>query len=382
MLCSITVVTAVKKFWISKTTFNTLVTISEATLCPYSIPFTNLFSWTQLLNFNLVHRINYQTVIKKRIIFQKIMIYLPLISHVFVITAVVISIFCALPCTGSSLTPEEWQSGSSSKCSPCSCSLTRKTSLGGSLVKYVNCSNLFVDLIPSDLPDDTEFLDLSRTPVVSGSSLMYPDLPTGLVNATNGLHKLKYLDLTGNSFNTFNSSSFSHLEFLSGIFGLEITGLTSGSLSGLHNLAILELRTAKENIPDDLFLPLKLSVLKLHLENAPSLASSLFNPLATSLKTLTIVGNKMTELPESLLDNLLLLQKLTLIVNDMDSIPEHLLHGSSLFRSLNLKQGKFSFHTRLSRLVIFSPTQLVITGPQNCCALITDNDCDARHLSK
>ena len=268
------------------------------------------------------------------------MISLPLISAV-VVTAVVVSIFCATPCTASSLTPEEWQSGSSSKCSTCFCSLTRKTSLGGSLVKYVNCSSLFVDLIPSDLPDDTEFLDLSRTPVVTGSSLMYPELPEGLVNATSGLNKLKYLDLTGNSFNAFNSSSFSHLEFLSGIFGLEITGLTFGSVSGLHNLGTLELRTSMENIPDDLFLPLKLSVLKLHLENAPSLPSSLFNPLATSLKTLTIVGDKMTELPESLLDNLLLLQKFTLMVKDMDSIPEHLLHGSSLFRSLNLKQGKF-----------------------------------------
>ena len=172
---------------------------------------------------------------------------------------------------------------------------------------------------------------------------MFPELPTELINATSGLHKLKYLDLTGNSFNKFNSSSFSHLEFLSGIFGLEISGLTSGSLTGLHNLGTLELRTSMENIPDDLFLPLKSSVLTLHLENAPSLPSSIFNPLATSLKRLTIVGDKMTELPESLLDNLLLLQKFTLVVEDMDSIPEHLLHGSSLFRSLNLKQGEPSY---------------------------------------
>ena len=281
--------------------------------------------------------------IEKNIIFQKIMISSSLIFPAVVITAVVISILCAIPCTASSLTPEEWQSGSSSKCSPCFCSLTRKTSIGGSLVKYVNCSNLFLDLIPSELPDDTEFLDLSRVPVVSGSSLMFPELPTELINATSGLHKLKYLDLTGNSFNKFNSSSFSHLEFLSGIFGLEISGLTSGSLTGLHNLGTLELRTPMENIPNDLFLPLKSSELTLHLENAPSLPSSIFNPLATSLKRLTIVGDKMTELPESLLDNLLLLQKFTLVVEDMDSIPEHLLHGSSLFRSLNLKQGEPSY---------------------------------------
>ena len=249
------------------------------------------------------------------------------------------------------LTSEEWQSGSR-KCSPCFCSIKRPNSLGGSLVKYVNCSNLYLDQIPSHLPDDSEFLDVSRKPIqnvqssdfhYNGSSLMYPNLPPEFINATNGLHKLKYLDLTGNSFNEFNSDPFLYLEFLSGIFGLEVHRLTVESFTGLRNLGTLELRTPMKSLPPNLFLHLKTSKLTLHLENAVTLPSSIFEHLDISLKILIIHADRMANLPESLLDELSLLQKFTLIVKEMESIPEHLLHGSTLFRSLNLKQGESFF---------------------------------------
>ena len=253
--------------------------------------------------------------------------------------------------TALTLTSEEWQSGSR-KYSPCFCSITRPNSLGGSLVKYVNCSNIYLDQIPSDLPDDTEYLDVSRTPIenvqssdshYNGSPLMYPNLPAQFINATSGLQKLKYLDLSGNSFNEFNSDPFLSLEFLSGIFGLEVHRLTVESFSGLQNLGTLELRTPMQTLPNNLFLHLKTSKLTLHLENALTLPSSILDHFSTSLKTLIIFADKMVELPESLLDNLLLLQKFTLEVKEMDTIPEHLLHGSTLFRSLNLKQGNYIF---------------------------------------
>lgn len=248
------------------------------------------------------------------------------------------------------LSSQEWQSGSR-KCLPCSCSIQRPEALGGTLVKHVNCSNLYLDHLEATyLPDDTEFLDISRTSMSSspvgadvyfnGSSLLYHSVPTQLVNATKRLQKLKYLNLSGNSFNEFHSSPFSHLEFLSGILGLEVHSLSSDSFQGLSHLTFLGLRTPMQNLPDDVFSALAVSELTLHLEFAETLPQTIFNPLNTSLRTLTVRGDRMSLLPESLLDSLLLLQKFTLRVTRMETVPEHLLHGSTLFRSLKLRQGK------------------------------------------
>ncbi len=95
--------------------------------------------------------------------------------------------------------------------------------------------------------------------------------------------------------------------------------------------------------------------------------------LNTTLRALTLFGDALRVgrdgeggLPESLLDSLLLLQSFTLVAQNLESLPEHLLHGSTLFRSLNLKQGV------RDRCILSFSSGLCVTSGHLCPVILAE----------
>ncbi|XP_041833471.1 leucine-rich repeat-containing G-protein coupled receptor 5-like isoform X2 [Melanotaenia boesemani] len=159
------------------------------------------------------------------------------------------------------------------------------------LLHRVDCSDLGLREIPSNLSVFTSYLDLSMNNLTVMSS-----------GALSNLHFLEELRLAGN----------------------DLTFIPKGAFSGLYNLKVLMLQNNQlTSVPAEAFNNLhNLQSLRLDANHISSVPSGCFSGLR-SLRHLWLDDNSLTEVPVEALSELPALQAMTLALNHISHVPDH-----------------------------------------------------------
>nr|ABB21090.1 variable lymphocyte receptor A [Eptatretus stoutii] len=173
--------------------------------------------------------------------------------------------------------------------------------------KNVDCSSKGLTAIPSNIPTDTDRLELGYNKLSS--------LPR---TAFHGLNKLTYLDLQWN----------------------ELQTLPPGVFDQLNDLKTLDLRQNQlKSLPQGIFDKLtKLTILWLNTNKLQRLPEGVFDKL-TELKTLTLSNNQLKRVPEGAFNSLEKLTLLQLDTNPWDCSCRDILYLSNWIRE---KKGTVS----------------------------------------
>ncbi|XP_072233855.1 leucine-rich repeat-containing G-protein coupled receptor 5A-like isoform X2 [Leuresthes tenuis] len=160
-----------------------------------------------------------------------------------------------------------------------------------------------------------------------------------------------YLDLSMNNLTVMSSGALSNLPFLEELrlAGNDLTFIPRGAFTGLYNLKVLMLQNNQlRSVPAEAFKNLhNLQSLRLDANHIYRVPSGCFSGLR-SLRHLWLDDNSLTEVPVEALSELPTLQAMTLALNHINHVPDH----------------AFS---RLSRLVVLhlNNNRIVSMGP-NC----------------
>nr|ABB59073.1 variable lymphocyte receptor A [Eptatretus stoutii] len=173
--------------------------------------------------------------------------------------------------------------------------------------KNVDCSGKMLTAIPSNIPTDTDRLELDLNKLSS--------LPR---TAFHGLNKLTNLNLWGNELQTLPPGVFDHL------VTLETLGLSNNELKSL---------------PPGIFDKLtKLTRLDLDRNQLERLPNGVFDKLA-ELKTLDLLNNQLRRVPDGAFDYMSKLNRITLENNPWDCSCRDILYLSNWIRE---KKGTVS----------------------------------------
>ncbi|XP_026183219.1 leucine-rich repeat-containing G-protein coupled receptor 5-like [Mastacembelus armatus] len=159
------------------------------------------------------------------------------------------------------------------------------------LLHWVDCSDLGLREIPSNLSVFTSYLDLSMNNLTVLSS-----------GGLSSLHFLEELRLAGN----------------------DLSSIPSGAFTGLYNLKVLMLQNNQlTSVPAGAFNNLhNLQSLRLDANHISSVPIGCFSGLR-SLRHLWLDDNALTEVPVEALGDLLALQAMTLALNHISHVPDH-----------------------------------------------------------
>uniref|UniRef100_A0A3B4FUF5 G-protein coupled receptors family 1 profile domain-containing protein n=1 Tax=Pundamilia nyererei TaxID=303518 RepID=A0A3B4FUF5_9CICH len=159
------------------------------------------------------------------------------------------------------------------------------------LLHWVDCSDLGLREIPSNLSVFTSYLDLSMNNLTVLSS-----------GALSNLHFLEELRLAGN----------------------DLTFIPRGAFTGLYNLKVLMLQNNQlRSVPAEAFNNLhNLQSLRLDANHISSVPAGCFSGLR-SLRHLWLDDNSLREVPVEALGELPALQAMTLALNHISHIPDH-----------------------------------------------------------
>ncbi|XP_026218230.1 leucine-rich repeat-containing G-protein coupled receptor 5 isoform X2 [Anabas testudineus] len=159
------------------------------------------------------------------------------------------------------------------------------------LLHRVDCSDLGLREIPSDLSVFTSYLDLSMNNLTV--------LPSGSLSS---LHFLEELRLAGN----------------------DLSFIPRGAFAGLYNLKVLMLQNNQlRSVPAEAFNNLhNLQSLRLDANHISSVPAGCFFGMR-SLRHLWLDDNALTEVPVEALSNLPALQAMTLALNHISHVPDH-----------------------------------------------------------
>ncbi|KAM3587787.1 uncharacterized protein V6R79_013841 [Siganus canaliculatus] len=159
------------------------------------------------------------------------------------------------------------------------------------LLHRVDCSDLGLREIPTNLSVFTSYLDLSMNNLTSLSS-----------GALSNLHFLEELRLAGN----------------------DLWSIPRGAFTGLYNLKVLMLQNNQLNsVPAEAFNTLhNLQSLRLDANHIGSVPVGCFSGLR-SLRHLWLDDNSLTEVPVEALSDLPSLQAMTLALNHISHVPDH-----------------------------------------------------------
>ncbi|XP_065807190.1 leucine-rich repeat-containing G-protein coupled receptor 5 [Labrus bergylta] len=156
------------------------------------------------------------------------------------------------------------------------------------LLHRVDCSDLGLREIPSNLSVFTSYLDLNMT-----------------------LSPLLHLDLY-------------HSFFFRRLAGNDLSAIPKGAFNGLYNLKVLMLQNNQlKSVPDEAFRNLhNLQSLRLDANHISSVPAGCFSGLR-SLRHLWLDDNSLVEVPVEALSDLPALQAMTLALNHINHIPDH-----------------------------------------------------------
>ncbi|KAK7101907.1 uncharacterized protein [Littorina saxatilis] len=223
-------------------------------------------------------------------------------------------------------------------CQPCQCYY--KMTIFGRM-RSVNCSDKGLKGIPPNLPRDLTALDLSWNPLdghelrenlckfksLQTLTLSFTDL-TSLSGILKECSTVLELNLTGNRLNQVDVKTFQGMENLRRLLGLEVeTALTSDVFKELTSLKDLDLAFYGKSLPEGLFDGMVIRSLNLVLTQATSLPRGVFDFGQRTLNTLELVGERVTTLPEDLLEGLSVLRKLYLTMPSVQRLPERFFLG-------------------------------------------------------
>ncbi|XP_023682267.1 leucine-rich repeat-containing G-protein coupled receptor 5 isoform X2 [Paramormyrops kingsleyae] len=172
----------------------------------------------------------------------------------------------------------------------------------------VDCSDLGLSAVPTNLSVFTSYLDLSMNNLTL--------LPTG---ALSNLHFLEELRLAGN----------------------DLTHITKGAFLGLYNLKVLMLQNNHlRQVPSEALQNLRyLQSLRLDANHIYNVPPKCFEGLV-SLRHLWLDDNALTEVPVQALSGLPSLQAMTLALNKISHIPDHAFSNLSSLVVLHLHNNR------------------------------------------
>ncbi|XP_076469433.1 uncharacterized protein LOC143299833 [Babylonia areolata] len=272
----------------------------------------------------------------------------------------------------------------SGDCQPCQCSY-KITSFGR--MRTVNCSRRGLAAIPTGLPDDLMALDLSWNSLdpqqlrqqlckfqsLRSVSLAFADLTT-LSDILEECSSVLELNLTGNRLTQVDSTTFMGLKNLRRLLGLEVESVVSRDVfKQLTNLKDLDVIFHGVTLPKGLFDDLVIQSLNLVVTQASSLPQSVFEFGQKTLNTLQLIGERITQVDEDLLNGLSVLKKLYLVMPSVQRLPERFFHSQqfqpsdSTVRLANLQEVEISGIQRLpamlfNKLVTLETLQLTDIG--------------------
>ena len=217
---------------------------------------------------------------------------------------------------------------------PCSCVIVHHTTLGNLEYETLDCSNHKLRDLPSDLPYNTQVVDLQHNKLSS--------LPLTLL----GMPNLTAIDLSHNSLLSLSDKpvawNLTHLTSLN-LQANRLHSLTPATFKGLGGLRQLNL--ANNNISlieSSTFEGLdKLEVLNLRKNYLGSLESKWFKTL-TSLQELDIGDNNINSLGNHAFSSLSSLNKLSVDKNSITAIDKTAFVGLHQLNMLNLASNKLS----------------------------------------
>uniref|UniRef100_A0A4W6D0U0 Leucine rich repeat containing G protein-coupled receptor 5 n=1 Tax=Lates calcarifer TaxID=8187 RepID=A0A4W6D0U0_LATCA len=152
-----------------------------------------------------------------------------------------------------------------------------------------------------------------------------------------------YLDLSMNNLTVLSSGSLSNLHFLEELrlAGNDLSFIPRGAFAGLYNLKVLMLQNNQlRSVPAEAFNNLhNLQSLRLDANHISSVPSGCFSGLR-SLRHLWLDDNSLTEVPAEALSDLSALQAMTLALNHISHIPDHVFSKLSRLVVLHLNNNR------------------------------------------
>ncbi|KAM3871723.1 leucine-rich repeat-containing G-protein coupled receptor 6 [Diretmus argenteus] len=166
----------------------------------------------------------------------------------------------------------------------------------------------------------------------------------GLSSVPSNLSPLTtYLDLSMNNISEIQPRSFHRLHLLSElrISGNQLRYISGHALQGLHNLKVLMLQNNQlERLPDDAPWDLpNLQSLRLDANLLSEVPAGAFRGVR-ALRHLWLDDNSLTEIPVAALDSLPSLQAMTLALNQISQIPDHAFTNLSALVVLHLHNNQ------------------------------------------
>ena len=195
------------------------------------------------------------------------------------------------------------------------------------------CNEIGLVSIPSEVPRDTELLDLSNNQIEVFSLRRYThlrvlllasneirELPHHAFSDGTAVAQLELLDLTGNRLDVLRAGSLSGLSHLNTLLGVHATYLEPGAFQGLMKLKQLEITTEMVSLPEN-FLQVPLSSLRLVVPQATGLRHKLLHSMNLTLSTLYIRAPSLVRMHEDFLVHLLILRSVELELPNLGSLP-------------------------------------------------------------
>ncbi|XP_046372847.1 insulin-like growth factor-binding protein complex acid labile subunit [Haliotis rufescens] len=224
-------------------------------------------------------------------------------------------------------------------CSPCQCSVQQsKYSYG--LIKLVNCSGLGLTELPKHLPRDLDCLDLSNNnfdiaivdPICDFKFLQYLSLAQNTFTSIDwylfsNCSLLIKLDLTGSSIFHLTNGSFSGLDNLQTIYGLEAVSVDVGVFMNLQKLKTLEFTFLGETIPEMIFTGLPVETLHLTMYKVEKIPQRLLEFGEKTLQVISINGPEVSFVYENFLRGLTVLRKVYMNMPKLVSLPERIFNN-------------------------------------------------------
>ncbi|KAE8281093.1 Leucine-rich repeat-containing G-protein coupled receptor 5A [Larimichthys crocea] len=197
------------------------------------------------------------------------------------------------------------------------------------LLHRVDCSDLGLREIPSNLSVFTSYLDLSMNnltvlssgvfvqPATSWRSCDLSSLLRHLLESVNQSHKISW----SGADEVYDASQTSHSTRLA---GNDLSFIPRGAFTGLYNLKVLMLQNNQmKSVPAEAFNNLhNLQSLRLDANHISSVPIGCFSGLR-SLRHLWLDDNSLTEVPTEALSELSGLQAMTLALNHISHVPDH-----------------------------------------------------------
>ncbi|KAL8594896.1 hypothetical protein ACOMHN_038459 [Nucella lapillus] len=240
-------------------------------------------------------------------------------------------------------------------CRPCEC---RYMTISAGRMRTVNCSQRGLSTIPANLPDDLMALDLSWNSMdvqqlrvqlckfksLQSVSLAFADI-TSLSDILKECSSVLELNLTGNRLAQVDSKTFIGLKNLRRLLGLEIESVVARDIfQHLTNLKDLDVIFHGISLPKGMFDDLVIQSLNLVVTQATSLPQRVFKFGQKTLNTLQLIGERIEQVDEDLLEGLRVLRKLYLVMPSVRQLPERFFH------SQQFRVGASSNNARLANL--------------------------------